>query len=178
VAKKPKRKPANRAPKGASDRITVRRVPGADTFELVHPPCVEERAEDIEEVYAMLAAGEIDVAVDELRWLLEGCRELLEAHKLLGEIALAAGDLALARGHLGRAYELGLGALAECARSGTLPYQRHANQAFFQAAKGLAQCLDQLGESRLAAEVVGRLLALDPTDPLALKDVLSDADGQ
>ncbi len=120
----------------------------------------------------MLEAGEIDVAVDELLWLLSGCDVLLEAHKMLGEIAVADGDLQLARGHFGYAYELGLGALGK-GTGGVLPYARPANQPFFQAGKGLAWCLEQQGEAGLAAEVVQRLLALDPTDPLGLKEIRS-----
>jgi len=126
----------------------------------------------MEEVHAMLDAGEIEVAVDELRWLLDGCNELLEAHQLLGEIALADGDLPLARAHLGSAYELGLKALPKGGLPGRLPYARTANQAFFAAGRALAWCLDRSGESELAAEVVGQLLALDPSDPLDVKKLL------
>jgi hypothetical protein len=138
--------------------------------ELVDPPCVRQRKEDMEEVRAMLDAGEIDVAADELLWLLSGCDVLLEAHKLLGEIALTDDDLPLARGHLGYAYELGLGALGKL-EGKVMPYARPANQPFFEAGKGLAWCLKQQGEAALAEEVVQRLLTLDPTGPLGLKEM-------
>jgi hypothetical protein len=124
----------------------------------------------MEEVHAVLDAGEIDVAVDELRWLLQGCRELLEAHQLLGEIALADNDLILARGHLGYAYEMGLGSIPDDF-PGPLAYARPANRPFFEAGKGLAWCLKQLGEAKAAARVVERLLRLDPSDPLGLKSL-------
>jgi hypothetical protein len=137
-------------------------VPGEDVFELVHPPCAERRAEDLEEVRAMLEAGEIEVAVDELRWLLQGCRELLEAHRLLGQIALSAGDVPLARAHLGRAFDITLKALPQRGLPGTLPCARDANRAFFEAGRGLVECLVQLGESEPAAEVAQKLSALDP----------------
>ena len=117
----------------------------------------------------MLAAGEIDVAQDELRWLLEGCRAFIEAHKLLGEIAMADGDLPLARGHFGRAYELGLEALPPD-RPRRLPYDRPANRAFLEAAKGLAWCLEQLSEKEAARQVIDRLLAFDPSDPLKVRN--------
>lgn len=161
---------------GAAGRITVRPVPGQQVFELVHPQCVRQRAEDLEQVHAMLAAGEIDVAVDELRWLLQGCAALLEAHMLLGELALADGNLPLARGHFGSAYELGLKAIPKAGLPGVLPYARPANQAFFKSGKCLAECLEKLGKSQLAAEVVQQLLALDPSDPLAVKGLLGKAD--
>jgi tetratricopeptide (TPR) repeat protein len=152
------------------DALGVRPVTGRPgKFELDYPPCVRQRKEDMEEVRAMLDAGEIDVAVDELLWLLSGCDALLEAHKLLGEIALADGDLQLARGHLGYAYELGLKALGEGGGK-RLPYARPANQPFFEAGKGLAWCLKQQGEVALAEEVVQRLLALDPSGPLGLEE--------
>jgi hypothetical protein len=153
------------------DALGVRPVPGRPgQLELVDPPCVRQRREDMEEVRAMLDAGEIDVAADELLWLLSGCDVLLEAHKMLGEIAVADGDLQLARGHFGYAYELGLGALGKGA-GGVLPYARPANQPLFEAGKGLAWCLKELGEAALAAEVVGRLLTLDPSGPLGLKEL-------
>jgi len=158
-------------------KIRVRCVPGEETFELVHPRCAEQRAEDLEEVYAMLETGEAEVAVDELRWLLEGCNELLEAHMLLGKIALDDGDLALARVHAGYAYELGLKALPKGSLPGVLPYGRPANRAFFSSGQCLARCLVGLGERELAGDVVARLLALDPSDPLALKELLERQGG-
>ena len=36
----------------------------------------------------MLAAGENEVARDELRWLLDGCPDFIAAHRMLGELAL------------------------------------------------------------------------------------------
>lgn len=164
---KPRRK-KNAAGRPAA-RLTVRLVPGEDVFEFVPPPCADERAEDMEQVHAMLNAGETDAAVDELRWLLEGCNEMLEAHRLLGEIALSESDLPLARGHFGFAYELGLKAFPKTGPAGLLPYARPTNRAFFEAGKGLATCLDQLGEAELAREVVDQLLSLDPSDPLKLR---------
>ena len=153
------------------DAFGVRPVPGRPgELELVEPPCVRQRREDMEEVRVMLEAGEIDVAADELLWLLSGCDVLLEGHKLLGEIALADDDLELARGHFGYAYELGLGALGKGV-GGVLPYARPANQPFFEAGKGLAFCLKQQGEVGLAVEVVERLLNLDPSGPLGLREM-------
>lgn len=176
----PKKKsspPAQRAPRepsgSSSDAIGVRRVADKNVFELVHPRCVRDRKDDLEEAQAMLDTGEVEVAVDELRWLLEGCDVLLEAHKLLGEVALGDDDLILARNHFGFAYEMGLEALGPDF-SGTLPYSRKANQAFFEAGKGLAWSLKQLGEPKLAKEVADQLLALDPADPLALTAMLQE----
>jgi hypothetical protein len=171
---RPEHRPTGRR-KAGTDQYTVRRVEEPDEYELAPPRCVIRRAADMEEVRAMLDAGEIDIAVDELRWLLEGCRPLLEAHKLLGEIALADGDLPLARAHFGYAYELGLKAIPDAGLPGTLPYGRKANQAFFEAGKGLAFCLGKQGERGMAAEVVQRLLRLDPADPLGLKGLLDQA---
>ena len=74
----------------------------------MHPRCVRDRAEDLEEVRAMIEAGELEIALDELRWLLADCREFIAAHVLLGELAVATqGDLPLARGHFGAGYQLG-----------------------------------------------------------------------
>ena len=75
---------------------------------LVHPRCARDRAEDLEEVRAMIEAGETEIAIDEVRWLLSDCSEFIAAHVALGELAVAAGDLPLARGHYGAGYQLGL----------------------------------------------------------------------
>ena len=66
----------------------------------------------------MIAAGETEIARDELVWLLSECPDFLEAHVHLGLIALEEGDPKLARGHFGRAYELCLRALDAEARGG------------------------------------------------------------
>jgi tetratricopeptide (TPR) repeat protein len=158
----------------AADGIGIRRVSENKEYELVHPRAARDRKDDLDEVHAMLDAGEFDVAIDELRWLLGGCNVLLEAHRLLGEIALGEEDLILARNHFGFAYEMGLEALGP-KFSGTLPYARKANRAFFEAGKGLAWSLKQLGEPKLAKEVADELLALDPTDPLNLMAMLKIA---
>ena len=145
---------------------------------MVEPRCALDRAEDLEEVHKMVDAGEVDVAVDELRWLLNGCSDFLEAHTLLGTLALEAGDLPLARGHFGYAYRLGVQALQRAGTKGPLFYSVPANKAFFEAGKGLAWCLKELGKPDLAAEVVQELLKWDPTDPLNLGGFLEDTGGR
>src|SRR5688572_17437238 len=79
--------------------LSLRRLRGSDSWELVHPPCASERTDDLAEAAAMIDAGELDVARDELLWLLEDCRDFIAAHRLLAEIALEAGDVKLARAH-------------------------------------------------------------------------------
>ncbi len=111
----------------------------------------------------MLAAGEIEIAVDELRWLLEGCRHLLEAHKLLGEIAFAEGDFELARAHFGYAFQLGADAMAGRASDDTLPCANPSNRAFHEAGKGLVESLLKLRQVKTA---------LDPADPLGVQQSL------
>jgi hypothetical protein len=149
--------------------LSVRQVRGAEGWELVHPRCAEERTEDLDEVEAMLQAGELDVARDELRWLLEECHDCLAAHRLLGEIAALEGDWKLARGHFGYAYDLGLRALPAESLAGPLPYARAANRAFHAAGKGLAVSLIELGRAEQAAAVIDQLLRLDDCDPLGVR---------
>ncbi|MBX9788835.1 MAG: hypothetical protein K2Y37_07950 [Pirellulales bacterium] len=121
----------------------------------------------------MIAAGELEIASDELRWLLGGCGEFVVGHRLLGEIALLEGDLPLARGHFGYAFELAVAAIKRQRCHGPLPYARPANQAFFEAAKGLAHCLKELGHVRRAREVLEQLVQLDPGERLGLRDMLA-----
>lgn len=149
--------------------VRVRRRPGERGWELVHPRCVQERMEDLEEVQQMLAAGEVEIAIDELRWLLDGCGDFIAAHRLLGELALADGDLKLARGHFGYAYEIGLSALPPRGFEGPLPHRLAANQPLLESAKGLAWCLHELGKNKLARRVLVQLLLLDSTDPLGVR---------
>jgi hypothetical protein len=142
---------------------------------LVHPRCARDRAEDIEEVRAMAEAGELDVAIDEIRWLLGGCSEFIEAHLLLGELAVAAdNDVPLARGHFGFAVELVLKTLKRFKIAGELPYRQPANRAFHAAGRGLVWCLAKLDMLPKAAELVATLLKLDPTDPLEVRKLLDE----
>lgn len=175
---KPKSKPAARREPAADESLgfrrrrtalRVRRKSGDRAWELVHPRCALERAEDLEEVRLMLDAGETDVALDELRWLLNGCSDFVAAHRLLGELALEDGDLRLARGHFGYAYEIALSAFPPRGLDGPLPYRLPGNQPFLEAAKGLAWCLHELGKKQLARRVLKQLLDCDPTDPLGVR---------
>jgi hypothetical protein len=181
-----KRKGAGPAGKKSADRephapparsagtVRARKLKGQQDWELIHPRCARDREEDLEEVRKMLEAGEVDVAVDECRWLLGGCSDCLEAHRILGEIALAEHDLPLARGHFGYAYRLGVKALAEAHSHGPLPYRLPANRSFLESAKALAWCLKQLGKGEMAGEVVKIALQCDPSDPLGLKSVTDE----
>lgn len=178
AAKRPFRRRSHRpdgrggpARRGGGGAIGIRRVANTDQWELVHPRCVRQRADDLNEVRQMLAAGETDIARDELIWLLRDCRAFIEAHRVLGELALAENDIELARGHFGYAYELGLAALPREPAALWLPYSRPANRAFFEAGKGLAWCLGRQRQPVDAGEVLNRLLTLDHSDPLQLAEL-------
>lgn len=160
-------------PAAAKAALGLRRLPAGGGYELDLPPSARARAADMEEVHTMLEAGEVEIARDELRWLLDGCHALLEAHQLLGAIAWEENDVELARGHFGYAYQLGTAALPS-GRPVSLPYAAPANRPFFEAGRGLALCLQKQGEAALAADVVQRLLALDPLDPLELRKLTAD----
>lgn len=178
----PKKRPATQGaaprPAGSASTVRVRKAPGDNAWELVHPRCARDREEDLEEVRKMVDAGELDIAVDECRWLLNGCSDCLEAHRILGEIALGEEDFALARGHFGYAYRLGEKALEVASVRGNLPYRLAANRGFLESAKGLVWCLQKLGKQAMAQEVVQLALACDASDPLAIKKLLSEASDQ
>jgi hypothetical protein len=146
-------------------------------WELVHPEGAIELAEDLEEVRSMIEAEEVDVALDELRWLVEQCHDSIEAHYLLGEIAFEALDFRLARGHFGHAFDLGRSALPAEGVGGKLDYALAANQPFLQATKGLAYCLNELGRKETAAAVLRELAGYDRADPLGAADLLAQWSG-
>ncbi len=175
-----RKKPSNKAsrdrrdgtkPRRSHGGIQVERVASQNAWRLVHPRCARERAEDIEEVQQMLAAGELEIARDELRWLLNSCSDFIGAHRLLGELALAEGDLRLARAHFGYAYDIGREA-ARSAGARSLPYRLKANQSFLESAKALACCLHELNRPRMAVRVLERLLQWDRSDPLKARELL------
>ncbi len=143
---------------------------GADgTWQFVQPRCALARQEDIQEVEQMIGAGEVEIARDELRWLLSECHDFMAAHKLLGDLAVMEKDYRLARGHYGYAYQVGLKAIDSAGAAPKLPYRHVPNQAFFQAGKGLITCLVKLSKQRMAQDVIARLWQLDAGDPLGLR---------
>ncbi len=148
--------------------VTARRA-ADDRWELIHPRCATEREADLEEVQGMIDAGEVEVAVEELRWLIEECSDFITGHYLLGQLALLEEDFGLARGHFGYAFRIGLKALGGADRlQHPAPYDLPANREFLEAGKGLAWCLHQLGKKMIALEVVGQMLKLDPSDALGV----------
>ncbi len=123
----------------------------------------------------MIAAGEGEIARDELVWLLSECPDFLEAHVHLGLIALEEADAKLARGHFGRAYELCLRALESVGSPPPkpLPHALAGNQPFFEAAKGLVHCLVETGRKKTATDICRRIASLDPADPLGIQQLVA-----
>jgi len=162
-------KPA-RGGKARRDAIVVVRCesPAGVAWEIVQPRCARKRREDIEEVEAMVKAGETEIAREELVWLLSECPDFLEAHVHLGLIALEEDDPKLARGHFGRAYELCLRAIEAAGSPKLLPYSLGGNKPFHEAAKGLVHCLLETGRKQMAQDVCRRIAPFDPTDPLGI----------
>ncbi len=153
--------------------LKLRKLESGAGYVLVHPRCARDRAEDIEEVRLMIDSGELEVASDELRWLLSGCSEFVEAHLLAGEIAIElSNDVKLARGHFGYAYGLGLKALHAAKFAGPVLASQPANGPWHEAGRGLAWCLEKLGKSAMADEVAATLRAADPSDPMGIDEIL------
>jgi hypothetical protein len=171
-SKQPSREPAPAIGRAAQE-VRLRRAPEGG-WELVHPRCARDRAEDLEEVQAMIAGGEVEIARDELQWLLQGCHDFLEAHKLLGELAYAEHDLALARGHFGYAFRIGQLTISRAGNPRPIPYPLPGNQGLHESGKALALCLIQLGKHDLAEEVVKELISYDPADPLAVRGMTGE----
>jgi hypothetical protein len=163
-------KSAHSPSKGSSSSVKLRCVDGQ--WEFVHPRCARDRQDDLEEVEKMILADETEVAVDELRYLLNGCTECIAIHRMLGDLALSAEDISLARGHYGYAYKIGHDAIRAAKVTGPLPYAVDANQDFFLAGKQLVWCLLLLQKKDLAIPVQQEILRLDPTDPLAVRELM------
>jgi hypothetical protein len=152
----------------------VRRADDGRSWVFAHPRCARDRAEDLDEVREMIEAGEMEIAVDELRWLLSGCAEFIAAHVLLGDLAREAGDLNLARGHYGAGYQLGLQTLRRAKMPKPVLFSQAANRSFFEAGRGLVKSLEKLGKKEMAEEVVATLTEFDPSDPLHLRRMLDE----
>jgi hypothetical protein len=158
-------------PRRASSGVSLERARSGQGWTLVHPACVREAAEDLDEVREMMAAGENDVAIDELRWLVGHCTDFIEAHYLLGKLAVeAAHDLPLGRAHFGFGYQLGSRALERAGNPTPVPSLHPGNRPFFDAGRGLAWCLAELDKRAMALEVLENLLRWDPADPLGLRN--------
>lgn len=154
--------------------MSVRRTTDGRSWVFVHPRSARDRAEDLEEVQLMIEAGEHEIALDELRWLLSGCSEFIAAHVLLGELARHAGDIPLARGHYGAGYQLGLQTLRRAEMPKPVLYSQPANRPFFEAGQGLVWSLEKQGQRQMAEEVVATLVELDLSDPLQLRAMLDE----
>ncbi len=139
---------------------------------LVQPRCVRERELDLEDVEAMLDADEVDVARDELRWLLDGCPDNIAIHYWLGDLAMREQDVKLARGHYGYAYEIGHRALRSERFPTPLPGEHEANELWFAAAKQLAWCLKLMERKELLADVIKFVRHCDPANTLQLESLL------
>jgi hypothetical protein len=164
------KKRSSRKPEHAASGVSVERARSGQGWTLVHPACVRESAEDLDEVREMIALGETDVAIDELRWLVQHCTDFIEAHYLLGKLAVEVNqDVSLGRAHFGFGYQLGSRALERAGNPTPVPALHPANRPFCDAGRGLAWCLAELDKREMALEVIENLLRCDASDPLGLR---------
>jgi hypothetical protein len=155
--------------------LSLIRAQNGQCWVFSHPAFVRDCTDDLDEVRDMIAAGETELATDELRWLLGLCGEMLAAHFLLGKLAVEAQqDLSLGRGHFGAGYQLGLQAWRRAGQPVPLSAEHPANRIFFDCGRGLAWCLHHLDKNLLAVEVLEQLRVMDPTDPLGLAGWLDE----
>jgi dTMP kinase len=138
-------------------RVEARDLPGGPQWEFVQSRCARRRLEDIAEVVARVEAGEIEIARDELVWLLSECPDFLEGHVQLGLIALEEDDPKLARGHFGRAYELCCRVLDAANSPRPLPYSLAGNKPFYEA------CSTPDGRRRPAKSAAASSPSIPPT---------------
>ncbi len=133
--------------------LSIRQV-AEGSWELVHPPCVEERSDDYHEAMEVWKAGEeVEEARDMLRYALEGCPDNVWIHVALGQMALEVDrNVELAQGHFGYAFELVRAALPQPFR-GRLSGEVRANAPFYQALDGLIACARQKGDQGQVQEL-------------------------
>lgn len=143
------------------------------SWELVHPRCARDRAEDIEEVEAMVAAGEFDVAMDELRWLLNDCPDFIDAHRLLGELAIEEEDWPLSRGHLGYCFDIAKAAMNAAGAEGPLSNELPANAGLLSATFSFAGVLCRLEKVEMARTVLQQLMKWDQCNALGAREAMS-----
>ena len=123
----------------------------------------------------MIEAGELEIATDELRWLLSGCSEMLEAHVLLGQLAIEIeNDVPLARGHFGFAFQLGEKALEHASCPDPLPGALPSNASWYEAARGLAWCFEKQQRGAEADKIAQLVLRYDPSDPTEIRTMLDE----
>ncbi len=156
--------------------LRVQWIEDCQSWALVHPRCARDRADDIEEVQRMIAEGESDVAIDELRWLLTDCSDFIDAHRLLGELAIDVEDWPLARGHLGYCFDIGSAALGAAGSDGPLSHDLPTNRGLLAATYLFAGVLHRLEKRKTSRSVLRQLLAWDPNDPLGVGELLSEID--
>ena len=156
-------------------RLKLIRIDG-NRFSFQAPVCAFDRKEDLDEVHQMISGGELEIARDELLYLVSDCRAFLDAHNVLGELALEENDVPLSQGHFGFAYEIGLDSLPPGFR-GILPANRDYNRAFFLAGRGLARCLIARGQRDKGRDVLVQLLKFDPREE-TVKSLLKELDEQ
>ncbi|HEX6961020.1 MAG TPA: hypothetical protein VF175_04085 [Lacipirellula sp.] len=170
-----KKRSKGKPPKPSRSGVGVERSRTGQGWVLTHPACVREGAEDLDEVREMIASGENDVAIDELRWLLAECAEWVEAHYLLGKLAVETqNDLALGRAHFGVGFQLGQRALQRAGDPAPVAAMHPANRPWYDAGRGLAWCLAELGKRDMALEVVEHLLRCDASDPLGVRQWIDE----
>jgi hypothetical protein len=163
-----------RPQKPRGDKYRLRRMGKSDCYEFELPRSVMDRKDDMDDVREMVKHNEIDIAIDELRWLLSDCHEMMEAHALLGILASefddpTPDDVELAIAHLECALDIGRAALNNRRLQAPLLYDRPTNLPFFQAGLAMIQLLRSQGDKQAADQLLQELIRLDPKLPLPLQ---------
>jgi len=163
-----------RPQKPRGDKYGLRRMGKPNCYEFDLPRSVMDRKDDMDDVRGMVKHDEIDVAIDELRWLLSDCPQLMEAHALLGILASefddpTPDDVELALAHLECALDIGRTALNFRRLQAPLLCDRPTNRPFFQAGLTMIRLLRSQGKKDAADRLLQELIRLDPKLPLPLQ---------
>lgn len=159
-----------------SDSIQVE-PSGQDAWRFVFPPRLRQEEPELAKVCRLVESGQEHQAFYLLKDLLTRCPDYIEAHNRMAEFHSARGNFQAAFDHYRDAVRVGRGALPK-GFDGMLPYGTTTNQPFLRALHGLALVSVRLGKGDEGADLLRRLLELDPADPLGAGATLSELETQ
>ncbi len=146
-----------------------------DCWRVVYPSQAKEEEPEYERACSLSERGEEHQAFFILREIAKRCPAFIAVQIKLAEIHSSRGNYKAAFKHYHKATSIGREALPE-GFLGMLPWEYKGNHAFLNALFGLAIASIRLGKNEQGAELLKRLLELDPADTLGAGEALQTAE--